>query len=129
VSDFRSRFVGEGNAVQRLLALLESIVFLIQVNLEELRPHGPALGRLVLTGGIASSNVFCRRLADLSALPVWRSREAEATARGLAWLTAEPENPWPAGPGEELCPRPDAALRARFGRWRAALNAQAAAPS
>jgi glycerol kinase len=124
-SDLQSRFIGEGTAAGRLLALLESIVFLIRVNLDELRPHGPALARIVLTGGLSSSDIFCRRLADLAGMPVWRSREAEATARGLAWLTAEPGTQWLPGAGEEIAPRPDQGLCARFARWRAAMAAQA----
>ena len=88
VDDFESRFVGEGTVEARLLAVLESIAFLIRVNLDELRPHGPALRRIVLTGGLSASDPFCRRLADVTGLPVWRSREPEATARGLAALLA-----------------------------------------
>ena len=128
-SDLPSRFIGDGDVAQRLRAVLESIVFLLRVNLAELRAHGPPLERLVLTGGFSSSDYFCRRLADLCALPVWRSRETEATARGLAWLTSAPATRWPPGPGQELRPRPDAALESRFVRWRAALDAQLAAGS
>ena len=36
--DFESRFVGDGTVAERLLAVIESIVFLIRVNLDELRP-------------------------------------------------------------------------------------------
>ncbi len=123
ISDFRSRFVGEGTVAARLLAVLESIVFLIRVNLDELQPHGPPLARLVLTGGLSANDAFCRRLADLAGIPLWRSRETEATARGLAWLVAAPATRWPPGAGEEIHPREDAALHARFARWRVAMSA------
>jgi len=119
---FASRFVGAGDAADRLLAVLESIVFLLRCNLDELAPHGPPLLRIVLTGGLAASPLFGRRLADLCGAPTWRSRETEATARGLAWLTAgEPRPAWAPGPGDDLEPRPDPALTARYARWRAAM--------
>ncbi len=127
VSKFEPRFIGEGSAAARLLAVLESIVFLIKVNLDELSRLGPPLARLVLTGGISSSDLFCRRLADLSGRAVWRSRESEATARGLAWLVAEARGEWLAAQGDSFAPRPDAALSARYWRWRAALDTALAA--
>jgi glycerol kinase len=124
VADFASRFVGEGDAAARLVAVLESVAFLLRCNLDELARHGPPLRRLVLTGGLAASALFCRRLADLGGVPVWVSREPEATARGLARLVAgEPLPAWPPGPGEELAPREDRALAARYARWRAAMPA------
>lgn len=121
LGDFRSRFIGEGDDAARLLAVVESIVFLLDVNLRELAAHGPPFTRIVLSGGLASSPAFCRRLASLSRLPVWRSREPEATARGLARLTAGAGDRWPAGPGEEIAPGEDAALGERYARWLSAM--------
>ncbi|MCC7489307.1 MAG: hypothetical protein IT485_06615 [Gammaproteobacteria bacterium] len=126
VSGFEPRFIGEGDAGARALAVLESVVFLLVVNLDELRQQGPALERIVLTGGLAANPLFCQRLADLSGLPVWRSEEPEATARGLAWLLAGGADVWPSA-GSGFTPRADAALAARFGRWRRALEAALAA--
>jgi len=122
VSGFEPRFVGAGSPAARALAVLESIVFLLVVNLDELRAHGPPLRRIVLTGGLAASRLFCQRLADLSGLPVWRSDEPEATGRGLAWLTAGRQDAWPVA-GTDFLPQADALLVARFTRWRAALEA------
>jgi glycerol kinase len=118
VSDFTSRFVGDGPVEARLLAALESIAFLIRVNLDELAPHGPALRRLVLAGGIASNRLFCQRLADVTGIEAWRSREPEATARGLAWLVADGPASWSAAAGDGFGPRPNHALARRFAAWR-----------
>ncbi len=126
VGDFTSRFVGEGSRAERALAVLESIVFLLAVNLDELRPHGPPLRRIVLTGGGALSALFCRHLASLTGLPLWRSAEPEATARGLAWLVAGGGDAWPAA-GTGFQPEADAALAARFARWRTTLEMALAA--
>jgi glycerol kinase len=131
---FESRFVvqegDEGDRESRFLAVIESIAFLLRVNLDELAPHGPPLRRIVLTGGLSASGLFSRRLASLCGVPVWRSREAEATARGLAWLVATGPRPeWSPGPGEEIAPRVDPALAARYARWRAAMPALPASPA
>ncbi|MEO8224090.1 MAG: FGGY family carbohydrate kinase, partial [Gammaproteobacteria bacterium] len=50
-SGLESRFVGPGSRGARVLAVLESIAFLLQANLEELQPHGSPLARLLVTGG------------------------------------------------------------------------------
>ncbi|MBM4196340.1 MAG: hypothetical protein FJ197_04465 [Gammaproteobacteria bacterium] len=120
------RFVGEGDAVARLTGVVESIAFLLAVNLEELAPHGPPLERIVLTGGFASNRAFLRRLAALAGVRVWCSVEQEATARGLARLVAAPAEPWDAGPGEWLEPLRDPALHARYARWRQLLESMIA---
>lgn len=124
LSDFATCFVGEADVEGRALAVLESIAFLVCVNLEEMAPHGPPWRRIVLTGGLTASELFCRRLASLAGVPVWRSREPEATARGLAWLVAEGPAGWSAAPGDEFAPAANAALAARYRRW---LDAMAAA--
>jgi glycerol kinase len=121
ISDFQSRFVGEGPVEARALGVLESIVFLIRVNLDELARHGPPLQRIVLTGGIAASDLFCQRLADVAGLKVWRSRETEATARGLAWLIAGGPMGWPAT-GDDFSSRENAKLQQRFVTWLAAMH-------
>jgi glycerol kinase len=124
VDDFESRFVGEGTVKARLLAVIESIVFLIRVNLDELRAHGPALRRIVLTGGLSASDPFCRRLAGVTGLPVWRSREPEATARGLAALLArDAERAFEPAAGDTFEPGDARLFGARFDTWRSAMAA------
>jgi glycerol kinase len=124
VDRFQSRFVGESGPEARLLAVLESIVFLIRVNLDELRPHGPALQRIVLTGGLSTSGLFCRVLADVTNLPVWRSREQEATARGLAALVAQDSGAWEVADGDMFSPRSGGASARRYPAWLAAMRGQ-----
>ncbi|GMW06871.1 MAG: glycerol kinase [Nevskiales bacterium] len=117
------RFMGGGSRAAQALAVLESIVFLIAVNIEELAPHGPRPGRLVLAGGITSTDDFCQRLADLAGLPAWRSRESEATARGLAFLLAGAPRNWDEAPGDHFQPRANPGLAGRYRRWREAVDA------
>jgi glycerol kinase len=134
---FRSRFAGAGADCAeprlRLVAVAESVVFLVAVNLERLAavPDGPPLARIVATGGLARWDGLCRRLAEATGLPVDRPAAGagshEATARGIAWLAAGGPEGWEPPPTERFEPRPDPALAARFARWREAMTEALAA--
>ncbi len=122
VADFPSRFSAEAQPWQKLVAVAESIVFLLQANLDEFARTGVVFRRIVATGGLAQSAALCQRLADLSALPVHRPEEHEATARGLAFLLAGQPSGWSPLSSDLFTPRPNAPLRDRYARWRTALD-------
>lgn len=123
VSSLESRFVGAGSRGARVLAVLESIAFLLQVNLEELAPHGPPLTGLLVTGGLSANEYLCACLASLSGLAVRRAGDPEATARGLARLVAgDDARAWPLPAVEVRLPTPDPALRLRYRRWRTEVD-------
>jgi len=118
VADFVSRFVGRGFMEERFVAVLESILFLIRVNLQEMQHHREPLTRVIVTGGLSASAPLCQRLADIISLPVIRYDVREATARGLAQLIAAETSPFPAPSAVEIfSPRPDTALLERFFAW------------
>jgi glycerol kinase len=122
-SGFPVEFVGDADSDDeaRLAAVLESIAFLLSVNLEALQVAAP-LARIRATGGLARSDALCRSLADASGLPVERYALAEATARGTAFLAAGEPAGWRTPPVERVfVPSGDPALAARFARWRAAM--------
>lgn len=124
VSALEPRFSGQGSRGARALAVLESIAFLVQANLELIAPHGPPLRRLVITGGLSAEPHLSACLATLAGLPLFRAGDPEATARGLARLVAgEAAAGWMAPPFErpEL-PEP-AGLAGRRASWRAAIEA------
>ncbi|MDQ1241691.1 MAG: glycerol kinase [Pseudomonadota bacterium] len=119
--DFPIEFVGDGDDAAQLAAVLESVAFLLCVNLESLRRSAP-LQRIRVSGGLSRSDVLCRSLADLSGLPVERYAVAEATARGVAFLAAGQPESWQPMPVERVfTPSGDGALAARFSRWRAEM--------
>ena len=120
-SDFPSRFIGEGTPAQQLVAVAESIVFLVERNLALLRPLGAPCTHVLATGGISRSDRFCQTLADLAELPVQRPAHCEATARGAAFLLAGRPVDWAALPQHEFLPRPAMALIARHRRWQDAM--------
>ena len=123
VADFPSRLIGSGEPWQKTCAVVESIVFLLQTNLEVVQKISPASKRLLITGGLARLDGLCQRLADLSGLPVYRPAEHEATARGTAYqLAGFPEN-WPEEkPGDGFRPKPNPGLARRYKDWRAEMN-------
>ncbi|HHO59018.1 MAG TPA: hypothetical protein ENJ64_02160, partial [Thiotrichales bacterium] len=89
------RPVEEATVAGQAVAVVESIVFLVMENLAMMqREH--AIQRLRISGGLSQLDGLCQRLADLSGLPVERVEQAEATARGIAWLASGSSKAWPA---------------------------------
>jgi glycerol kinase len=125
VSDFASAFVGEDTAEAKMVAVLESIAFLLRRNLDVMRECGLAPATVRLTGGLAASAHFRRVLANLCAVPVECPRAAEATARGLAFLVSGEPDRWAARGAEStrLLPQDDAAIHQRYARWLDAMHA------
>lgn len=118
-ADFESRFVGDGEPPQLVAAVVESIVFMLAVNIELMGADS-----VIVSGGLSQLDGLCARLADVTGLVVERPVVHEATARGLAWLVAGRPADWP-DPGEPSRFEPSAnpALSGRYRRWREAMPA------
>jgi len=72
-----------GSTGSRLLAILESIAFLVRVNFEELnRLTGPA-DQIVVTGGLSCNDTLCELLASIMDRELLRPEITEGTAMGL----------------------------------------------
>jgi len=123
VPDFPSQFLGEGSAGDKAVAVIESMVFLITVNLDLMRAIDPAVKCVVVTGGFAALDGLCQRLADLNGVVVRRPREHEATARGLGWLLSESDDRWELEDVKRFQPRGNSNLAGRFQRWKKAMDA------
>ena len=133
IADFRSQFIGTGEAWEKMVAVIESIVFLLHTNLREMESTCPPARAIVISGGLAALNGLCQRLADLSELPVYRPAECEATARGTAFLLATGNKPrvewpthWPLNNHQiasdtTFTPTPNAALHGRYCLWQQAM--------
>ncbi len=104
------------------MALVESIAFLLQANVEHMAPYVPPLARIRVSGGVSRLDGLCRRLASLNGVPVHRRDDPEASARGIAYLAAGRPAQWNAGAAEDVFePQPDAGLCERYRRWRALM--------
>ncbi len=120
---FPVRFEGEGGLAERAAAVVESIVFMLAVNLEEQARYLPAPRRIRLTGGLANLGGLAQRLADLTGLVVERPPGLEATARGTAFLLAGRPADWETGGAPDVFePRPNPGLEANYERWRTAVE-------
>ncbi len=118
VADFESRWIGEGSAEAKIVAVAESILFLIQRNLEEMKKSFSQFEQIFVSGGLSANDVLCEKLANLTGLPMYRPVEHEATARGLAWQVAGCPAEWPEQEfGRWFRPAEDPALSARYARW------------
>jgi glycerol kinase len=99
------------------VAVAESIVFLIQANLDEMGKFTAPPEQIRITGGLAWDGL-CQRIADLAGLAVYRPRLCEATGRGTAFLLAGRPGHWPEPePGERFEPLPNPELQATYERW------------
>jgi glycerol kinase len=69
-------FVGNSDDRQRLMAVLESVAFLLDVNLRAMS-DAAKVTRVLVTGGLARADYLCQVLADVSGLTVIRSSVRE----------------------------------------------------
>ena len=111
----RAAALGE---LQQMAAVVDSIAFLVAVNVEGLHRAAP-LERLVVTGGLASCDYLCEVLAEVTGLEVARPALREATARGIAFLAAGQPGHWQSVPVERSFTRAGRArVHDRYARWR-----------
>ena len=113
---------------ERAVSVVESIVFLLQCNLERMMRH-TTINQLQVSGGLSRLDGLCQKLANLSRLPVARHDDSESSARGVAWLAAGRPTDWLAedsNPG--FRPVPDTPLKNRYRRFIEALQIQTGAP-
>ena len=117
--DMAPYFVGKAALLECAVAVAESILFLIQANIDTITASGLTVSRLRLTGGLAHLDDMCQRLADVSGRQVYRPSDTEATARGTAWLAFQRPRRWPKpGRGHIFDPKENRRLRQRYKQFR-----------
>jgi glycerol kinase len=122
-ADFVSRFEGEGEPWRKAVAVVESMAFLLQANIDHMARYIPAARRIRVSGGVSRLDGLCRRLAAVSGLPVHRREDPEASARGIAYLAARRPAGWNTASAEDVfAPAADHELRARYLRWLALMQ-------
>ena len=124
VPDFQSRFIGEGLPEEKVLAVAESILFLISVNLQLLQENYKPLKKIVVTGGLAKNNTLCQKLANLIRMPVYRPVDGEATAKGTACLLTGMTEHWNTDhDGQYFNVQQEPELQQRYQQWGREMQA------
>ena len=104
------------------MAVIESIVFLIQVNFEIMNQPTRSAERWIISGGLANLDGVCQRLAELSGLTVVRPVITEGTCRGVLYLLNRHDNATePEYTAAVFEPQNNQALFKRYLRWRDAM--------
>ena len=108
---------------EALVAVIESIAFMVCANIAILREVNPGIRRIRISGGLSQLDGLCRRIASLSGLGVVRPIQVETTARGIAWLAAGGPHTWqPTGEPVTFGPQPNPALGERQERFLEAIG-------
>ncbi len=103
---------------EALVAVIESVIFLLQVNIGLLQTYNRAVEHIQISGGLSSLDGLCQKLANLSGLAVYRPVQLEATARGIAWQAAAGWVNWPdTGDGDRFTPAADPGIHERHDRF------------
>jgi len=123
IADFPTRFDRDNcSDAEKVVAVIESIVFLLCANIEEMKKLSSPPEQIQISGGIAVQDGLCQRLADLCRLPIYRPVECEATARGVAYLLSGQPDKWPESePGIWFEPTSNPALQERYRLWTTAM--------
>jgi len=102
-----------------LIAVIESIAFLVADNIALMTTHLPRLDSIIVGGGVSACRYLCECIATLTTLPVTRVNEPELTAKGLAWLIADQPANWkPPGDSSHYPVEVDSALATRHLQWQ-----------
>ena len=126
-SDILPRFLHKNESYQDftkeqcMASLMESIVFLITINIEEMQKHGIYVKRLLIAGGMSKDHHMCQCIANLNSLSVVASSFKEATSRGAAWLVMrKPE--WNVLNSKNYFPKEDQLLSKRYNYFKSAIK-------
>ncbi|MDH5517926.1 MAG: FGGY family carbohydrate kinase [Gammaproteobacteria bacterium] len=110
---------------ERAVSVIESIVFLLQNNIELLCSGDNR--QIIISGGLSRLDGLCQKLADLSQLDVRRYDNTEASASGAAWILAQSEDqentPWqPDLKADCFMPAKQPLLHQRYRLFKQELN-------
>lgn len=87
-----------------IAGVLESVIFLLKVNIDEILKSGQKIDTLFVSGGLSQADALCQRLADVNQIRVVRLNSPEATSRGIAFLAAGMPKTWEKTPGQVFQP-------------------------
>jgi len=109
-----SSFSAAATLPEKTVAVIESIVFLLAINIDLLQQAKPELQQILISGGLSQSDGFCQKLANGTRLKVIRHQDHEASARGAAFYLARLHDYLPKDKPVIFHPHYDNALLARY---------------
>lgn len=121
LSALAPHFVAETTATDtaQVVAVLESIAFLIADNIALMRNRAGPSRAIVAGGGLAACNYLCEAIAALTDTPLIRLSATELTGKGLAFLASGQPDAWPQDANvTRFAPGDDPPLQARYAQWR-----------
>ncbi len=124
--DIKSKFISTTSHDESaaLVAVIESIAFLIADNIVLMRQHLPQLDHIIAGGGVSACSYLCECIASLTGLSVTRINEQELTTKGLAWLIAGQPTHWSHDSGSiRYAAEKDSALQTRHQQWQQHMTA------
>lgn len=110
----------------KTVAVVESILFLIAINLEAMSNTGQSIRRIRISGGLSAIDGLCQRLANLTQRVVLRPEVKQATSQGIAWLAANLNQGWndlrDGAHVDYFLPKDGRSLKARYRQFCAELG-------
>ncbi|MBK6983048.1 MAG: hypothetical protein IPH30_17165 [Betaproteobacteria bacterium] len=110
-----------GQPWQKAVAVVESMAFLLQANIDEIAKHVLPARRMRASGGLRFDGL-CRRIASVSG-PCIVATMPRPRLAGIGYLAAGMPARWNDAASEEVFePLPDEAIRRRYARWRGLMR-------
>lgn len=122
IANFETELQSIESVEAKYVAVIDSIAFLINANISEMLKFASKPQQIQITGGLAQLDGLCQRITDLCHIPIYRPKECEATARGLAYLLADMPVHWfEQEHGNWFKPKENPVLEHRFLLWEQAM--------
>jgi glycerol kinase len=114
--NIKSQFIGEGTGRQKMIAVLESIAFLIKKNIDSMAEISAVSEKAFISGGLSNNAYLVGALMQLTGLRLCQSMDHELTIKGIAYLITGKEC-FTSIPNEIPSVVKDAGLLQRYHYW------------
>lgn len=122
IADLQSYFEYASSIENQFTAVLESILFLITKNISLMTCINPDIKQILISGGLSKTNTFCQKLANLNNLPVIRTDDSEATAKGVYHLLSNETHCDDNSAQKTFHPHQSLSLQTRYAKWQKIMN-------
>ena len=118
ISEYESHFSRDADIEEKFVAVLESIIFLIVENIKCMKNISGDVNAIRIAGGIAKSQSFCQKLANLLKVNVIVDEDVEATVKGVFHLLSPIHIRKNTGDSALFHSKNDLMLSDRYRYWR-----------